>query len=218
MKRRSFLMSSLGLTAAYTTGAHLFAAPSDSTGDIVRIEEDWYININYHNSTKSSPQILLNFGPYNTLDGLFATLEFNHTTIPSFSAGGMSLQCWNGSAIYTTPAPIRRFAGVPLRYNNEVITFTTVVDVTGSGNTTAIQVINGQSSSWGTFGGSTMLMSVNANINNLNSWLPSTSINNSDVLYGGNRVAMFQRTEIRYQRKGSQIQRVKKDETVFAWV
>ena len=66
MKRRSFLLSSLGLTAAFAAGTHVRAATSST--DIIRVEEDWYIKVGDPDPAIDAPQIVTVFGPVDPIE------------------------------------------------------------------------------------------------------------------------------------------------------
>ena len=90
MKRRSFLLSSLGLTAAFAAGTHVRA--STSSTDIIRVEEDWYIKVGDPDPAIDAPQIVTVFGPVDPITGTHAIFELNHGTQPDYAQGGMQLR------------------------------------------------------------------------------------------------------------------------------
>ena len=195
MKRRSFLLSSLGLTAAFAAGTHVRAATSST--DIIRVEEDWYIKVGDPDPAIDAPQIVTVFGPVNPITGTHAIFEINHGTQPNFAEGGMQLQCWHANSLvgYRT-----QHAPAELNVANEVITFTTASEIILAGtDRVRMEVIDGNSISWGEFGGTQSLrLSLATPLDDLNSFDPAHSIANSRVTFGGNRVIVYKRTAIRY--------------------
>jgi hypothetical protein len=79
-----------------------------------------------------------------------------------------------------------------------------------------LAITNGQSLTWGPFGGSSNLtIDMSTWRDNLNDWNSQYSIDNSRVSYGANRVNKFMRTAIRYYTRDSsgQYQLVYTDDT-----
>jgi hypothetical protein len=74
------------------------------------------------------------------------------------------------------------------------------------GSTLTFGVSNGNSQTWGSFGnGQSMTLSVPFNRTNLNYYDPSTSLSNSYVGFGSNRVQQVVRTAVRYYSSGDLI-------------
>ncbi|MCH8244133.1 MAG: hypothetical protein IH897_16205, partial [Planctomycetes bacterium] len=64
--------------------------------EIVRVEEDWVLEVISPNLEESSPQIITAMSSTNQLADVHALFELNHRTLPEYSAGGMGLQLWSG--------------------------------------------------------------------------------------------------------------------------
>jgi hypothetical protein len=80
---------------------------------------------------------------------------------------------------------------------NEVVTFTMSMQMQGS--TLTFGVSNGNSQTWGSFGnGQSLNLSVGFDGTNLNSYDPQTSLSNSRVGFGSNRIQQAVRTQVRY--------------------
>ncbi len=194
MQRRSFLISSVGLSATFAAGTAL-RAQEPSPPEIKRIEEDWYILVGDPDPEIDAPQIVTVFGPTNPKTGIHSIFELNHGTQPDYSEGGMQLQCWYANSLVGYR---RQHAPAELYIANEVITFTTAFEIV-YGYQLLMEVIEGRSDSWGEFGGTRSLRhSVESNLGNLNDFDPADSIKNSRVTFGSNRVKIYKRKEIRY--------------------
>ena len=215
MKRRHFLLSSLGLTAA-TLAVGYPRQASASASDILRVEEDWYIKIGDPDPAIDAPQIVTIFGPVDPITGTHAILELNHGTQPDFAEGGMQLQCWHANSLVGYRS---QHAPAELSVVDEVIKFTTAVEIDLTGTDRVImEVINGTSTSWGTFGGTRSLrLGLPTPMNDLNSFNPAHSIANSRVTFGGNRVIVYKRTAIRYFRSAGLYQTVTAETIVEQW-
>ncbi len=214
MKRRSFLLSSLGLTAAFAAGTHVRAATSAT--DIIRVEEDWYIKVGDPDPDIDAPQIVTVFGPVNPITGTHAIFELNHGTQPDFAQGGMQLQCWYANSLVGYRS---QHAPAELNVVDEVIKFTTASEIILTGTDRVLmEVIDGTSTSWGTFGGIRSLrLSIPTSLDDLNSFDPAHSIANSRVTFGGNRVIVYKRTAIRYYDGAGLHQTDTTDTVVEAW-
>lgn len=214
MKRRSFLLSSLGLTAAFAAGTHVRA--DTSATDIIRVEEDWYIKVGDPDPAIDAPQIVTVFGPVDPITGTHAIFEMNHGTQPDYAQGGMQLQCWYANSLVGYRS---QHAPAELKIVDEVIKFTTASEIILAGtDRVRMEVINGTSTSWGTFGGTQSLrLALPTPMDDLNSFNPAHSIANSRVTFGSNRVIVYKRTAIRYYRSSGLHQTVTADTIVEQW-
>jgi hypothetical protein len=164
--------------------------------DIVRIEEDWVLDIANPDPDADCPQILTVFGPGDPSNGTHAILELNHGTLPEFSEGGMQLSVWFGEYLIGYK---RQHAPAELCIGIERLTYTTVTEV--SNHKVKLYVTNGQSVTWGAFGDtSTTSLKVELDTwrSKLNDWDSEGPIRHSRVAYGANRVNKYLRREVRY--------------------
>ena len=67
-----------------------------------------------------------------------------------------------------------------------------------SGNRVVFSVVNGQSTSWGPFGGESLKLRLPVNIPNLNAYSSNLSDAKTEVTYGGNRVKRLVLKEVRH--------------------
>jgi hypothetical protein len=169
-------------------------APAQTSPTIVRVEEDWYIEIGVPSTAEEAPQIITVTSPTTNISGHHCIYEINHRTLPEYAAGGMQFQYWTG----TTNRVYRSFpATTSLATANEVITYTVAMRLGGSN--LEFEVINGNSTTWGQFGRVGYLKnSASTSLSNLNSYSPETSVNNSRVAFASHRVKKFTLKEVRY--------------------
>jgi len=162
---------------------------------IIRIEEDWVLQINNPDAGNDAPQIINVLSPTSLLSDLHGILELNHSTAPDYQAGGMQLQLWKNEdqLSWKTHANTAR-----LQTNNETINYTMVMEI-ANGNLT-FSIINGNSTTWGQFGQAQNLQVTNATttIQNLGDYDPQTSVTQSEIGYAANRVTKFALTKLRY--------------------
>lgn len=178
--------------------------------NIVKIEEDWLLDIADPEPDKNCPQVVTVFGPADPDSGTYAIFELNHGTLPDFAEGGMQLQAWYGEYLIGYRS---QFAPAEFNQAIERVTYTTVIRVRD--NSLKLAIINGHSLTWGDFGGTWSLrVDMSTWRENLNDWNSRHSLEHSRVSYGANRVNKFVRTEIRYYtRNESGYQLHYKDET-----
>jgi len=164
--------------------------------DIIRIEEDWLLNIADPDPAADCPQVVTVFGPTDPSSGTHCVFELNHGTEPNFNEGGMQVQVWWGDNLVgykTQHAPTEFYVAI------EQVTYTTVIEVQNA--KLNLFVTNGESVTFGNFGdsGTTSLkIQLDTARTNLNAFDPGNSIEHSRVSYGANRVNRFVRSEIRY--------------------
>lgn len=170
------------------------------TAAVVRVEEDWTIQIRDGFKAESTPQLICVISPFGHIDGLHFLMEFNHSTLPDYIPGGLQLQAWDGDLeVASGPNPIPKI----MEFANETVTFTLRMEV-GSG-AIKVDVINGQSQSWGSFGGiGTAQVVASTSLANLSNYSPTVSVANSGVNVAGHRVDSMGITAVRtYDASGN---------------
>ena len=185
--------------------------PAGVPSGVVRIEEDWKIVVNDPSPATDSPQITVVFGPADPESKTHAVFEVNHSTQPSYLEGGMQLQCWWGEDLVEYR---NQHHPSELYVSNETIAFTTATAV--GNNKITMEVINGSSASFGTFGGEVYLRTtVSLSRANLDGFDPEFSLKHSRCGWGKNRVGSLARTAIRYYDKNGELASEDKTERVI---
>ncbi len=164
--------------------------------NIVRIEEDWVLDVADPDPTADCPQVVCVFGPGDPSNGTHAIFELNHGTLPDFSEGGMQLQVWFGDYLIGYR---RQHAPAELHIAVERLTYTTVTEVVN--HKVKLYVADGHSVTWGDFGDSsttTLKVELDTWRSHLNDWDSEGPIRHSRVSYGANRVNKFLRKQVRY--------------------
>ena len=161
---------------------------------IVRVEEDWLIDIAVTDNNNSAPEVCTVFGPGDPYTGLHSVFEMNHCTYPDFARGGMQLQSWWGNWFLSAK---RHYNQSELHTTVERIQYTCVTRI--NDNRLTMEITNGDSVTYGSFGGEGWLrVRLWTHRDRLNGYNPDNSIQHSRVTFGANRVNRFLRTEIRY--------------------
>jgi hypothetical protein len=164
--------------------------------DIIKIEQDWMLDIAAPDPVADCPQIVTVFGPADPRYFTHAVLELNHGTQPDFAQGGMQLQVWRGDDLrgyQWQRAPAELNAAI------ERLTYTTVMEL--DDGELKLFVKDGRSLTWGDFGDSeseSLRIELSTQRDDFNDWDRSSSIQHSRVAYGANRVNKYVRTAIRY--------------------
>jgi hypothetical protein len=184
---RALAAASLLLTAAA-------GGRADGEVSIIKVEEDWELDVAMPDPEANVPQVVCVFGPSDPNTGRHAVFEINHCTAPSFAPGGMQLQAWDGETRlwYRNHPNTREFDAAV-----DCIKFTAVTELIG--NRLYLDIDYGQSANWGSFGYSGYLRGwLPTNRNHLNDYNPDHSITHSRITYGKHRVNRYVRTEVRY--------------------
>lgn len=185
-----------------STPSQSFESVMANAPPIIKIEEDWELVIATPDPQADCPQIVTVFGPTNPNFGTHTVFELNHGTLPSYSEGGMQLQVWTGNLLVGYRS---QFSPTELRYTGETVRYTTRCEIRksdynydGYWNRLRMEVVNGTSTTWGEFGGSTSLrISLWTSRDDLNPFDPNHSLTHSRVTFGANRVNRFCRKAIR---------------------
>lgn len=164
--------------------------------DIIKVEQDWMLDIADPDPAADCPQIVTVFGGADPRYYTHAVFELNHGTQPDYAEGGMQLQVWRGDVLrgyQWQRAPAELNAAI------ERLTYTTVMELDGGHQT--FYVKDGHSVTWGEFGDSEselLRIQLSTGRANYNDWDRWSSIRHSRVAYGANRVNKYVRTAIRY--------------------
>jgi hypothetical protein len=199
--RRTILLALGGLTvmaAVNGTGSALHAA------DVARVEEDWQLVVNQPDAGLNGPQVTCVISP-STSDQGYCAFDINYRTQPNYSAGGLQMHVWNPYA----PIVVSNFpASAVMQTADETVTWTQTMSL--SEGVLTFLVVDGQSTTWGTFGGTNdESVSVNTTANNLNNYDPNVSLDNSGVSFASNLVTSLTLTAVRwYAADGTLIQEV----------
>jgi len=157
------------------------------TEPVIRVEEDWELNITQPDTELAAPQVGTVMSPLQSTDGVFVVFLLNHR-FNELALGGTEVQFWSGDYQFGA----RRDTKPVLSSENEKVTWTQKLMVKGPvGNRyLCFRVINGQSNTWGAFGGTEPLhMNLETTLEDLSGYSSQFSVHNSGVTYASNRVA-----------------------------
>lgn len=176
-------------------------ATVSATDDVVAIEEHWELIVGGPEVDRCAPQVSLVVSPNGDLHSDYFVFLMNHSTVPSFAAGGLQLQHWNGDTVVSTN--ISEHVGT-LSYDQEVITW--VQHMTLQNGTLKMDIQNGQSQTWGGFGqGSNLSLTVPTSLQRLNDYRPAVSLEESGIAFAGNRVSSLTLTKLRWTTSDGEV-------------
>jgi hypothetical protein len=161
--------------------------------NIVRVEEDWSLQIGEPDPNSVGPQLITTMSPNENLNGTYFTLEINHRSAPTWTPGGISMHRWFGEARY---ASFDRADRTVMGTHSETVTWTQSLYV--DGGQLYYKVSNGSSSTWGPFGHSNNFkLSKSWDSPHLNGYTPEISVSQSGAAYAGNRIHLLKIVRIR---------------------
>jgi hypothetical protein len=173
-----------------------------------QIEEDWQVVVANPDPQSIGPQITTCTSPNSDPAGAFVTFYLNYQDYPSWSAGGLQVKAY-GPPPSSSSSPLlidssSQGSGV-CETQGETITWTQRMSV--SGGNLKYNVVNGQSSTWGTFGQGlgTLGVSMPCTTSDLGSYKPDYSVSKSGVSWQSNRVSSMTLVQVRYYSGGQLI-------------
>jgi hypothetical protein len=166
-----------------------------------QVEEDWQVVIANPDLAGNGPQITTCMSPVASSSAPFVALDFNYREFPVYLPGGAQLQVWSGGTVTATSS----MSGPLFNTPGETITWTQRMSV--ANNTVAYQVVNGQSTTLGTFPQTDGQLSVsyNTTATSMAGYSPSQSVASSGVTWESNLVTSMTLLQVRYYAKGQLI-------------
>lgn len=187
------------VAAALMLHAGKNTAYPDQPQDVMQVEEDWELELLEPATEKTAPQLETVISPFGHMNSIFARTTWNYREFPDFQAGGMQLQAWSGA----TKAADANFGTDDLSTVSETITWTQALETNGAVLT--LQIKNGASVTWGSFGGASLTIHGLANLHDLNHYDTQVSQENSGITFGANRVARLRITQVRRYGHGQSL-------------
>jgi hypothetical protein len=166
---------------------------------VVAVEEDWVLTVKEPDPNTQSPQVSCIIAPND--DGVFAAFNLNHRAYPQYAPGGLHLQLWQGEqTLQSAEFPVSSLMST----QDESVAWTTRMEL--KGGQLQIEVVNGESATWGNFGGTGTLKVVKSSaLCDLNDYRSGASKSNSGIGYAGNRVASLKLKAVRKVLRGGDV-------------
>jgi hypothetical protein len=157
---------------------------------VIAIEEHWELQLGQPDADTSAPQTTMVVSPDGDLEGVHFLFTLNHISAPDYQPGGMQVQLWDGEQLVESAAAGSHAFSV----DSEVVRW--VQRISLEDETIKFQVLNGQSDTWGSFGGDELSLSEHTSLTGLNSYRPGVSLSESQVSYAENRVVSLTLTKL----------------------
>ena len=188
------------------------AQEAGETPTIVRVEEDWVLEVRVPDPDSNAPQISCVFAPTADVDFGYAEFAINHHSHPSYVPGGLQLLVWcGGEPIVVNNDP----DGGVLSQPNETITWTQSLAF-GEDGVLTFGVSDGDSQTWGAFGNDGRLqIRTAAQLANLNGYSADVSRANSGIGFASNRVKVLKITAVRRYASDGRVFEDSDDRVVF---
>jgi hypothetical protein len=164
-----------------------------------QVEEDWLLVVGNPDIVGVGPQITTSMTPVGDNSTPFAALDLNYREYPYFQAGGMQIQVWSGNRVFGTSS----YGWSQFSTPGETVTWTQRMSL-GSDGTVTYRVVNGQSTTWGSFGGDggQLWVSFPTALSSLAGYSPATSVANSGASWESNYVTQMALLRVRYYAAG----------------
>lgn len=182
-----FGVAPLAVLAAFAVAKPLRAESSR----VVLVEEHWELRIAQPDFDRSAPQITMVMSPTGNLGDIHFLFTLNHGSAPEYAPGGLQVQHWNGEE-FVTARTVQE--SVTLDHEEEVIHWTQRLWL--QDGHLKFQIREGESQTWGNFGGDGLTLNLSTSQTALNSYRPSVSLTESQVNYAENRVASLTLTKL----------------------
>jgi hypothetical protein len=166
------------------------------------VQEDWQLVVANPDIVGVGPQITTSMSPVSDDSTPFAAFDLNYREYPSFQVGGMQIQVWSGDNVLSTSS----HGTEQFNTANETVTWTQQMSVAQDGTVT-YHILNGQSSTWGNFGGGShrLLVTFPSSAGSLSGYSPDRSVANSGASWESNLVSQLTLVQVRYYAGGNLI-------------
>ena len=159
---------------------------------VMRVEEDWELELTQPDSQLDAPQVLLVLSPLGEEHDIHFEVDINHASLPSYLSGGLQMRAMHGAECVDQK---RLLDGQRLTVESDMIRWTQIVEKQPTGF--AFGITKGTSSSWGAFGDAASHVTLSGNSGDFN-YSPANSLSRSGVTYAGNRVKQLTLRKVRY--------------------
>ncbi len=185
------------LTMAGTWCACAAEDPPPPPKKLLGVEEDHVVLVENPDAKIAAPQIVVMCEPDTTTGGEYALFTLNHATEPSFFAGGVQLQTYQGEVLTGMRNSPKTQV---LSHGYDRIKFTTTMKLTGDGHI-EFGLKGGSSRTWGNFGNDKdqpIAVRVKTNHTDLSNYDRNHTLKNTVVSHGAHRVTIMYQRRVRY--------------------
>ncbi len=177
----SALALAIVLSAALCLGTALGQTPGSLLPNVVRIEEDWSLQVSQPSANLSCPQVSTQMAP-SPDSTQFYQFHLNSQDVPKFVQGGLQLQAWDSTGTLVVKTSNSRST---MSTPNELVTWTQYLqrDVVGL----KFGISGASSQTWGDFSGNEFKVPGADSV--LDNYSVDYSVQNSGITYGANLVS-----------------------------
>lgn len=201
---RAPLRLSLPLSLSMVLVGLLAAGTARAQSGVMRIEEDWELEITQPDTQLDAPQVLVTVSPFSSSSNFYFEVDINHASYPAYDSGGLQIRAMDSGNCLSQK---RILGGTRLSVESDVIRWTNIVERQSGG--VVFGIANGDSVSWGKFGDSTSYVTIQGARDF--TYLPTTSFNKSGVSYASNRVKSLTLKRVRYIDSAGKVTEVQID-------
>jgi hypothetical protein len=166
---------------------------------VVSIEEHWELQLGQPDVDRSAPQTTMVVSPSGSVEGVHFLFTLNHVSAPDYEPGGMQVQLWDGQQLVESASS----ESGAFSHDAEVVRWVQRVSLEEA--TIRFAILNGESETWGTFGGDDLSVSEHTSLTSLNGYRPAISLSESQVSYAENRVASLTLTKLVWVTEDGQV-------------
>lgn len=190
----SNLQAALALSLASAIFAGAAATPAYSNEPyLYKIEEDWELVVNDPAPAIHSPQLTIYTSPVSDGVSKYFQLQLNHAADAWFSGGGFQVAAAINEEVMDRA---RSDVQTALASSGDTISWTVVMACLD--NEFLYAVTDGNSASWGSFGGPEYLVRMpSGEIQDLSGYKYQNSVDSLDIGFGGNRVQSLKLKQVR---------------------
>ena len=202
LKANTFLVAMITLMPGTTN-----LMPRTTNGEettLVRVEEDWEVEVGEPELSKNAPQVSMVMSPLPDLTSYYFIFDLNFHSLPNYSEGGAQVQLWDANE----PLDFRNSPLTsPLDQDAETLRWTQKLSL--QNGIVTFEIDQGTSTSWGDFGGQGYLKTtVSTGQTNLNDYRPTISLIDSGIGYAGNRVVSLKLLRLKWVTSSGEVHEI----------
>lgn len=174
----------LSVAAVLSMGGAARLGADEGDVFVTKVCESWEVTVGQPNTVRNAPQVTMIMSPHPDLENDYFSFLLNFRCEPDYSPGGMQLLHLKGTEVVDhRDGPCDEM----LHHDSETVSWRQSLSI--ENGALQFDVDEGDSESWGSFGGQGYLrQSVATSLTNLNGYRPRVSLTESGIGFAGNRV------------------------------
>jgi hypothetical protein len=189
-------------------GTALGMAPYSGSPLPDQVEEDWQAVVATPDVLGVGPQMTMVMSPNADPAAAFVTFYLNYRDYPNWQPGGLQLKAYGAASGPSAAPPLLdtdTHGTEVCSTTGETISWTQRMSL--SSGSVRVNVVNGQSTTWGNFGqgDGSLGVSFSSSVSDLGSYQPTYSVSKSGASWQANRVTSMTLLQVRYYNNGQLI-------------